>query len=132
MQVCRVRVAVCLVLLLALGACVSDSGEAAHCDRNLPTREDWKVPLYPGAQQVPDTRAGSYWELTTTFQVNAEPNQVNAFYEDALVKAGWRYDGAAFRLPNCCYYLHVLVSTEVVEAGHTLVTIQHNASQGCG
>src|SRR5690348_1839162 len=101
----------CCLVLAMLGAC-TNYGEGGVCDPNRPKWETWPDPTYPDAQQVQTSRENEY-HATTTFQTNATPKEVLAFYREELPKAGWHViisrppatpDSLEFEAANCCYW----------------------------
>jgi hypothetical protein len=134
-RIISVYVGVCTFAALFVTGC-NQTGEAGRCDANLPTRDKWKVPAYPNAKQISSAESPSYWQLTTIFQTVDSPAKVHDFYKSTLEKAGWqpntRAGDGSLIVANCCYYLHLDVSTEVTDEGLTNIIIKYNSSMGCG
>lgn len=129
--------AICALIIAVLSARSSgSSGGVQDCNHNLPERADWKIPDYPGARQVQSRDSDVHWQVMATFLVTDPPAQIAEFYDTALTKAGWQRgnsgSGLTFHAENCCYYLNLLIETEIAAKGQTLVTVKRNASMGCG
>jgi len=127
-----------LPVLVSLTAC-NRYGEAEDCNPKRPQQATWQDPVYPGASQIQltPTPLGAM----TTFETNASPGTVLAFYAKALSDADWRLmapgghrptpNGLDFEAANCCVWGDLSVAALATRGGLTRVTIDHNWDQGC-
>ena len=128
------------VLCLLVGC--SGGGPAAACDKNQANRDTWVNPVYPGAQNVV---AGSPTTGKTTFETADNWEDVLAYYDDVMKKAGWEPSlnwpqgtpsanlvSKEYMIANCCYYGYAGIEIETVSGGLNKVTVHNGWSMGCG
>ena len=85
---------------------------------------------YPDAHGIHNVleggKSGFPWRsLNVSYSTSASPTQINSFYNEALIKDGWKYTGCHYTRRYNDVWFTGWVHAEVEESGETSVTIKY-------